>query len=270
MNISDNKRVLLDLKTTQQVDEITYEDLTDKNPRERRLCSNCNSYDREKSFNDGNHSIIFRAIKDDKVADEENVSFFIDSKSPRISTTKPSRRKYTNGSDFYLKYTEDNCQSLKLEIQGYSNSVAYAYACESGKNIEKTILQNLSAFNGETIEYTFTITDIAENTDSKTVSGVYVDTSPPVLNNPDSFWTRGEGRYSNYIYFDMSITEKNFDEVVLSYDYRGKTREKRLCSRLKDGKCEYKFKLSDAYSNLRLIIRDEAGNSAQEEIDFGG
>ena len=95
-----------------------------------------------------------------------------------------------------------------------------------------------------------------------------MDTTAPNLTNQNSFWTRGEGRYSDYIYFDMAITELNFDEAVLSYNYHGRTTEKRLCSRLRYGKCEYKFRLNDAYSNFKLIIRDDAGNEFKKPLVF--
>ena len=128
---------------------------------------------------------------------------------------------------------------------------------------------NLSSYNSP-INYYFSAEDIAGNKDSSKPILVKVDTTSPVLNNPDSFWTRGTGRYSNDIYFNMSITETNFDEAVLNYDYNGRTREKRLCSKLKEGKCVYKFRLNNAYSNFKLIITDEAGNSVQRGLVFWG
>jgi len=75
-------------------------------------------------------------------------------------------------------------------------------------------------------------------------------------------------RYSKYIYFNISIIEENFDEAVLSYDYLGRTKEKRLCSRLRDGGCEKRFTMREGYTNLKLIIRDDAGNEFEKELDL--
>jgi len=94
---------------------------------------------------------------------------------------------------------------------------------------------------------------------------VVVDTTPPVLNNPDDFWHK-QGRY---IYFDMGITEENFDEVNLIYtDSRGRERETRLCSRLKDGRCEKKRSIRDTDHDFKILILDEAGNSLQKDLIF--
>ncbi len=300
-DIFNDRRILLDLKTTEKVDEITYKDLSDSKPQERRLCSNCDTYNKEKSFNDGQHNITFRAIKNNSVADEENVSFFVDSKNPRISRTNPSRG-FASGI-FNVEFREDNPRELTLhygnDLTGFKdddvefeNGVAedfvqtssdgssgggggginpnphYSVSClpEDRAVIECEFSVNLSEFDGQDISYSFVVQDIAGSKDESKPTLIKVDTSSPILNNPYSFWTRGEGRYSNYIYFDMSITELNFDEAVLSYNYRGRTTEKRLCSRLRYGKCEYKFRTSADYSNFKLRLRDKAGNKFEKEL----
>ena len=133
---------------------------------------------------------------------------------------------------------------------------------------EMDIENEINEFDGNEIEYWFTIEDIAGNKDESKHEELSVDITPPILNNPDSFVERGVGRYSRYLYFDLSITEPNFDEAVLSYDYRGRTKEARLCSRLdSDGTCDRRLTTRDDYTNMKLIIRDEAGNEIFEEVD---
>jgi len=79
--------------------------------------------------------------------------------------------------------------------------------------------------------------------------------------NAESFWEQGEGKYARYVYFDINIDEINFDEVVYFYeDSKGKLREKRLCSRLKDGRCIAKKSFRDGEVLLNIQINDEAGN----------
>src|SRR3989344_2556350 len=87
-------------------------------------------------------------------------------------------------------------------------------------------------------------------------------------NNQASFWSQNEPG-SKDIFFDLDINEPNFDEVVYSYlDSRGKVKEKRLCSKLTEGKCVKKESFKAGVWDLTLIIRDQAGNSAGYPVHF--
>jgi len=188
----------------------------------------------------------------------ETKSCTLDSKPPRISRVAPLSNKFTNGSDFYIKYTEDNCKSVEVLINGQQLNDRNS-SCNSGRNVEKFINLDLSDYNGQTIDYTFIVTDIAENEDSKTIKKVNVDTAIPKIN---SFETWISGRYR---YFNISITETNLDEVTYSYyDSRGKLRDGRLCSRLRDGKCIAKITLSKNVIKVKVI--DKAGNYVKRII----
>jgi len=110
----------------------------------------------------------------------------------------------------------------------YSLDIINSCSESRGKN-SCDVWVNLTDFDNQEIEYWFELEDVAGNKDESRKREVDVDMTFPVLNNPDDFWEMGIGRYEDYVYFDMSITEKNFDKVILSYDYRGKTKEKRLC-----------------------------------------
>ena len=90
-----------------------------------------------------------------------------------------------------------------------------------------------------------------------------------ILNNPDSFWWQGAGiRYTRYIYFEFDVTEKNFDEITYIDWNDRRPRERRLCSRLRDGRCEKKKSFRRGEHNLTIYIKDKAGNSVQKNIDF--
>ncbi|MEK6862264.1 MAG: hypothetical protein AABY07_09955, partial [Nanoarchaeota archaeon] len=68
--------------------------------------------------------------------------------------------------------------------------------------------------------------------------------------------------------FIFDITEDNFDEINY-IDYSDtKPRERRLCSRLRDGICEIRKTFSRGEHNLTFTILDEAGNSVQESLVF--
>jgi hypothetical protein len=135
---------------------------------------------------------------------------------------------------------------------------------------------NVEDYDGELIEYYFELTDIAQSTDISKPRQLTVDTTfpdlindNPIQGNPDSFWSQGQGRYARYIYFNLEVEEQNFDEIVYTYlDSRGRLREKRLCSRLKDGKCEVRKSFSRGHYNLNIQITDEAGNSIAVPIEF--
>ena len=121
----------------------------------------------------------------------------------------------------------------------------------------------LSNYNNQNINYYFTVEDIVGNKDSSRSYNILVDTSPPVINNPDSF-VQKSGRY---IYFDIDITETNFDEATYSYiDNRGRLKEKRICSSLKNGRCIRKVTFNDEYDYQKIKVLDEAGNSVEKEI----
>ena len=264
------RRVIFDVQTLQKVDEIGYSYLDSRGKeRWRRLCKDCNKYNKKKTFREGTHELTFKALNNGFVVDEKEVNFIVDYRDPRITKTEPTRG-FSDGN-FYVEFKEDNPVNLTLY---YGNSIRIKdldigndCSISRGK-YSCSVWVNLTDFDNQEIEYWFELEDIAGNKDESRKREVNVDMTFPVLNNPDDFWEMGTGRYSKYIYFDVSITEKNFDEVVLSYDYRGRTKEKRLCSRLRYGKCEKKFKLRVGYTNYQLIIRDDAGNAVVKSIDF--
>ncbi|MFH1787562.1 MAG: hypothetical protein ABH811_02115, partial [archaeon] len=181
--------------------------------------------------------------------------------------TEPRRNDFTNGSGFYVKVREDNIKNITITFNP-TIALDLNKCTESRGYYECYIDLNLIAYNDQEISYYFDVEDVARSKDESKPTTIKVDTLPPNITNSDSFYEIGTGRYLSYIYFDISITEINFDEVILSYDYRGRTREKRLCSRLRYGKCETKFKLRDGYTNYQLIIRDDAGNAVVKPIDF--
>lgn len=225
------------------------------------LCTQCLFYNKSKTFRDGFHYLSIKC----KNKPEINSSrvFLIDSTKPRISTTKPSSGKYTNGSGFYIKYTEEYPIMLLLNVssktvQKSGPFIEDSNTCPAGRNKECFFNINLSEFDGQEVNYSFMIADFSGKIVKSKITKIKVDTTPPVLNNPDTFWHK-EGKY---IYFDLDITEKNFDEVTYSYtDSKGRLKEKSLCSSLKDGRCTKKKSISLGDHDFSVIIIDKAGNS---------
>lgn len=266
--VYSDRKVVFDLFIGTEVDEISYQDLEDARPRSRRLCRSCDEYNRSRSLKDGIHNILFQAFFGGEILDEKNVSFIVDSKAPRISKTEPRNNALTNGEGFYIKLREDNPREIKINFT--EEIVVDLQDCEESRGYYECYTDiDLADYDGEYIEYYFTVEDIAGNVVSSKPTKVKVDTTGPTLNNPDSFWEQGDGRYQRYIYFDFNVTEENFDQISYSYiDSRGRERERRICSRLRDGKCETKKSFRSGEYNLMINIKDDAGNVVSEEISF--
>jgi len=88
------------------------------NSKWRLLCSNCDEFGNSKKknilLNEGKNKLIIKAT--DFYGNEKSVEleFFIDSVKPIIHSTKPFKNSFFNGSDFYIKYTEDNLRKITL------------------------------------------------------------------------------------------------------------------------------------------------------------
>ncbi|MBI2499802.1 lamin tail domain-containing protein [Candidatus Woesearchaeota archaeon] len=76
-NISQTRRVNFDLSVSEVVRGLSYIDFSDIRPSEKRLCRNCQYYNKTRSFNNGNHSLKF--IVEDKAGNmgEANVNFTV-------------------------------------------------------------------------------------------------------------------------------------------------------------------------------------------------
>jgi len=245
--------------------ELSYIDWSETRPRWNILCKNCNEYGLKKkftkSFDEGTHNLTFRGINGTIII-SKNISFFIDSKDPKISTTLPKSKTFTNGSDFYVKYNEDNCKSLNLMI--YSNIPASggSFSCLSRKNIEKHVSANLNSYNNQEIEYQFIIKDIANNTDESKKTKIKIDTTKPIIN---SFANTTDGRRVTFI---LNITELNFDEVNYIDHNDAHLTVRTLCSSLRNGICTSTKTFHIGNHNIIIKVLDEAGNSVQRVIRF--
>lgn len=274
-NYYTSRSVLLDIELDERAN-IYYLDNINGRGKWRRICSKCYRYNRVRRFKEGFNDLTFRAK--DIVGNEvyKNVSFSVDSREPRIRRTEP-RRGFASGT-FDVQFSEENPVSLmlyygsvnpgqdskELDIQEDCYIEKSRYYCSTYVDLEE--------YDGEEIEYYFVLEDVAGNIDESRPYELEVDTSPPVLNNPNEFWEQGEGRYQKYIYFDFDITEKNFDEVSY-YDYEeNKPRWRRLCSRLRDGRCKKRKSFRRGLHVLDIQITDEAGNAisidSTERVEF--
>ena len=256
------------------VKTLEYIDYFDAILRWRSLCADCSKYNRTKIFADGKfnetlghadswHNITIKATGAYGAVAEKNVSFFVDSRPPRLSRIIPRRNNVVNGSAFSIKYSEDNLQQISLHWNG--SSMAVLGGCEAGANKECNVSINLAPYNNKSIEFYFNITDFVRSVTSRPIS-VRVDTVQPVLavNSPVE-----DGNYSRYVNFNISISEK-----VKSLKYYDSSETspswKSLCSNCEEyGKSALKRKsFSNGPHNLTIRAEDYAGNADEEKRNF--
>ena len=266
--IYESKRVSFNVSASRKVNKMEYINWNDKKPKWKQLCRNCNEYGliRKKFIllNEGENDIAIRAVNGYGYMDEKNVSLFIDSKKPKISKILPRRNNVINGSEFYIKYSEDNLK----EVSVVWNPVEVLQDCnESGINKECSVGINLSLYDGKWIDYYFNVSDIVRSVQSRETR-VLVDTTLPVLKVYLPFNKTGNESYGRKISFNITISE----DVNLEYYDKSDARPKwtRICTRCN----EYGFDkvktilFKKGVHDILIRAVDKAGNSDTKEIEF--
>ena len=263
----DGRKVKFTINITEKnFNKVSYIDLEDEKLREKRLCSRLRNDICEggEYFRDGKHNLTITVSDKAGNSDSQSIEFFIDSKKPRILKVRPKKNGVINGSEFYIKYTEDNLR----EVSVVWNPVQVLYGCnESGRNKECTVSLNLSDYDGKWINYYFNVSDIVRSVLSRETR-VLVDTTLPVLNVYSPYNKTGNESYERRVPFNITISE----DVKLEYYDKSEARPrwKRICTRCD----EYGFDKVRTISFKRgvhhLLIRavDNAGNSDTKEIEF--
>ena len=273
--IYDNRLVLFDIESNEPA-SFYYLDNINGRGEWQRLAGNVRDYFRELNFRDGFNSLAIKAIDRNDNEIEEIVSFFVDSKNPKIRKVSP-RGGFTNGM-FEVEFSEENPVSLELHygLAGDSTTSStsdviiriYEVNLDNCTNIRNKYVCDFSVdlreFDGREIEYWLEIRDIAGNEHESRHVELMVDTSPPIILNPDSFWSQNEEN----IYFDIFIDEDNFDRITYTYELNGRTRERALCSRLKDSRCIKRVEFRNGEFVVDVMISDLAGNAISERIEF--
>lgn len=259
--IYGTRRIPFNISLNTTVKILEYINHDDRRPRWRRLCSNCDGHgtrrESTKTLGEGNNNITIRAEDNFGNVEERNISLFIDSKLPRIIKTLPGRNKVTNGTGFYIKYSEDNLQKVELFWNG-----SKTLTCTSGVNQECATDADLSAYDGEEIEYYFNVTDLVRTVESRRTK-VKVDTTVPELtiNSP-----KNNTNHSSRVLFNITVGE----DVLLEYYDKSRPRWRRLCGNCDDyGNSRKKLKYFRKGSyDLLIRATDKAGQSDVEEVSF--
>ena len=248
-----DRRINLDIG----VDEIVELSYTDNDGRENRLCSNCEGYDRSKSFKDGEH--LVKIIGVDRAGNSKTVqkNIVIDSKTPKIRSVLPKSRSYANG-EFIVIYEEDNVELVTLEYsQGDITTTFSKEDCPSGKT---SCVFNVEGLEQGDLSFRFIVKDNVHEDTSKFVD-VVVDTVDPILSVE---LPEDDSDVDRRVQFDISVSE----EITLEYkdDSEVRPRYKKLCSR-----CDEYIKpktFNDGLRKVTIKATDNAGNFDEEYVEF--
>jgi len=223
-----------------------------------RLCRKKDTCIKTVRFNEGENRASFKVI--DAVGNTDfvyEIPFKVDSKKPRVLTMLPRTNKFTNGSLFSVKYTEDNLQNITMFYgTNLDTRSVLKTSCESGSFMQ-CLFENIdiSDFDGEKIQYWFILSDEVRSVESRKRK-VKVDTTLPELVSFD--W---ELQRNNRVSFVFEVKEDNFKEITYIDKSELEPKWKRLCSSIRDGSCNKKVRFSSGSHILDIKMSDKAGNS---------
>jgi C4-type Zn-finger protein len=263
----NGKSVTFTLDITESyLDEITYIDNSESKPKEKTLCTKLTNSICEKKVSftkDGSHDVTITVKDKAGHTIVQGVEFFTDSKKPKITSVFPA--DFTFGL-FDISFEEKNPTSLVLE---YGNNalgfktvpISLADDCTSDdKEYSCYTNVDLADYDGEEIDYSFILTDIAGQTAQGGENGLIVDTTFPVI---DSLTYTLNGKKAT---ITLSVTESNLDKVTYINYNDARPIQKMFCSKLKNGSCTKTIMLNADQNNLSFQIIDKAGNSIGQSL----
>ncbi len=262
-----DKQVLFNITATEKIAVLEYINWNENSPRWKILCRECYEYGNSKkktqTLKEGENNITIKAIDRFGQATEKNISLFIDSNKPQISNIKPRRNSVINGSEFFIRYAEENLQNITL----FWNPNIVLENCPAGKNQNCSTSADLSAYEGKWIDYWFEISDVVRTVESRKTR-VFVDTIPPILkvNMPRN--QIGNETYGRNVPFNISVSEevtlKYFDSNVNYPKWRT------LCVNCNEygNSRERTIAFSKGSHDIIIMAVDRAGNADEIERSF--
>lgn len=258
---------LLDLDIT-QVADVYYLDNINGRGMWTRVCTGCSSYSRNRAFKEGLNDLTFRVKNKFGLYTYKDLSFYIDSKVPRISKTLP-KKGFADGT-FIVEFKEENPEEviihygnsaggyneLGIEIEEGCTYYRGKYSCEL-KDLD------LSQYNNQQIEYWAVVKDIVDNEAISKIILLNVDTTLPEINNEEVYQI--EGRYINFL---LDITEANFKDIQYIDYSLSSPRWQSLCTSLREGFCSKRKSFALGNHVLDIKVTDKAGNKIIKSIEF--
>jgi hypothetical protein len=254
--IYEERRIDIDLDADEMLKEIR---MSKDHGNFRSLCTNCDSYFKSSYFTDGEHILEFEAEDFAGNIEEEEVTFFVDSRPPRVYDFWPDDEEIIHGTEFGIKYTEqENLDYVKLFWQVDDEPWNETdLDCDTGRSEECVIDMDLAMYDGSEIHYYFELRDDI-NVVKTEIRTLYVDNSAPVLTIFEPSFVLQESRR---VLFDLETDEP----AKLSYSIDG-TRYRTLCRNC-DSYYGYKT-FRDGDYKVWIKAEDEIGNDYKELIEF--
>jgi hypothetical protein len=237
-----------------------------------KICSDCSTYSKARSFKEGENLYTFRAVNSLGKDTNKTVRFFIDSQKPKILKVEP-KKGFTSG-DFYIEIKESNPINLTLVYgnynKGYQRFLVNLSECTSIKgSSEKKACDfsiDLTGYDQQNIDYHFELVDIANTMAISKTLYLDVDMKDPAITNLASQWWNKVGKD---IYFNLSIDETNFDEIQYRDNTATLPKWRTLCSSLRNNYCTKKITIyKDIPGSVDIQVLDEAANSVGERVIF--
>lgn len=178
---------------------------------------------------------------------------------PKIIKTEPAQNDFTNGSDFYIKYSVYPMKDIIIFYGNRLDMYNQTLKCSEGTKQECSVSINISDFNQRTFYYWFKISDIFNNSVNSSKTQLKVDTIPPKI------LSINYSIANKYVHFKIKVNDTNFNKIT--YPYNNKTRI--LCNKLTRNKiCDVTLYFAKGLHNLTITAWDDAGNTVQREISF--
>lgn len=270
--VFNSRKVLFNL-TSDKFATFYYLDNINGRGRWSKLGSGIDRYSKGISFKEGLNEITIKTLDNCQNSTERIRRFFVDSKKPKIGKIETRE----NGN-YLIEFSEENPISLNMKFgnieKGFNTiPVNIANNCVKGTGgkqkceliLERTQYLTLAAqYNNQNIEYYFELFDIVNNSARSKPIKLFVDITPPVINNLNSLFTLS----GKYVSFKINITEPDFKEV--SYMDNSVTNPKyiRLCTKLKNGICEKKIAFKPGNHAVIIKALDNSGNEVIKNIEF--
>lgn len=258
--IYNSKKIYLNFSLN-EVADVYYRDLNKSTVSWSRICTKCSpgtkAYANQRTFKEGNNTLMFKAVDVRENTAYFNLSFFVDSTKPRTYTTYPKANSFADGT-FEVQFKEVNPKKVTL-YYGTDKATLDLKKCTyaMGKQICE-IDVNLNKYHGQTIGYYFEVEDIAGNKYSSRNTLVKVDTKAPVLKNPTSFFKIVNNRY---VEFNLSVNEENLYKITSRNTLNPRSSATTLCTKLtEDGFCYKKQSFTRGDYSLSIEISDKAGH----------
>ncbi len=232
----------------------------------RTLCQRCSEYSKSRNFKEGENNITFRVIDESGNSAFFDIVFYIDSKVPKIKKTEPKSGTFANGQ-FKVSFQEQNVKEVVLNYgnsdEGYREETVDVDTCPGNNdNYDCTVNVNLEDYDGQDIDYYFSVEDVAGSIVTSKPVFLKTDFSSPEFLNLD-YSVNGK-----FVMFELEIDEAYFKSVTYKELNSGDNKEKTLCNKLTGNMCSKKVSFKDGEHGILVTARDLAGNSADEFVIF--